>query len=838
MARKYFGSFYSITNNQYRVELWDSASGTTPEITARLYAERVLAAGGYQEGSSCLLTKLQSLNSSTELILASDGFNLEIQGQGTPWYESPIRSSKVSTQWVIPDQTVLDDFISLSTNLENYWALIVYRDNAPFFIGRVVADQMTRLRESIASKPIIDLTAVDGLELMEGFKVDESWFTDGKIQPTYLIRKCLEKLNLYNYWVTLGISNSYFYDASVIYATNAVRKGLDVMYLDINTFLPDYDPFQDVKSIDVINGIYEPLNMIDCRKAIEMLAINFGCRFMHDKGSYWFYAANGYAGSTIAYRRYSYTMGYQGASTYSHRQTIGSHARPEWMAKPSLTYQPAIQKLVINQKRQMGAKKVRSYDDKATPAFELISTQIPTGSTPDSAPMRIRVISKSEIYRASGTKKEDRTFMNVMIWVENSSGAKMQANGSGYWSSVGVATGELVEKITLDMKGTWVDMVWEKSLTTAPIGYDKLYIKIDYVKAAEITYTKLTGWKSSALVNKEFWGAIQVAFADSSAYQNPDLVYDLAEQFFPSSSSSVNSSNVEIDVSYYTAPNKFSVGNILVSDGTNTILETDWHAGYDSITTGTLTKMLGNTLSGLYANFVPIIQGNWIDSGSYSPIKSLYFDNYTWLLNGVQYSGRSEQWNGEWLAVSPVYADLTTTGEGLRIGKSPTQVIGDRINAQEQTITSLSSYIQNVPNQVLEHLVNYADQAPTTQPTQDTQWVVKLKYTDSTELVTWKLIEEGTVTTYTAGVHSLLTNYQLHTLNCATGNITINLPSATLWKGEKYCFVKLGSAHNATINALGGQTINGADHFNLNTNYQSHTIQSDGIEWFIIAAHP
>lgn len=806
MARKYFGSFYSITNNQYRVELWDDPSGSS--------------------------------SSGDELILASDGFNLEIQGQGSPWYESPIRSSRVSTQWVMPNQTVLDDFISLSTNLENYWALIVYRDNVPFFIGRVVADQMTRLRESIASKPIIDLTAVDGLELLDGFKVDESWFTDGKITPTYLIRKCLEKLNLYNYWVTLGINNSYFYDASVIYATNAVRKGLDVMYLDINTFLPDYDPFQDIKSIDVINGIYEPLNMIDCKKAIEMLAINFGCRFMHDKGSYWFYAANGYAGSTIAYRRYSYTMQYQGASTYSHRQTIGTHARPEWMAKPSLSYQPAIQKLVINQKRQMGAKKVRSYDNKSTSFFELISTQIPTGTTPDTAPMRIRVVSKSEIYRASGTKKEDRTFMNVMIWIENSSGSKMQADSNGYWQSVGTVVGELVEKITLDMKGTWVDMVWEKSLTTAPIGFDKLYIKIDYVKAAEITYTKLTGWKSSALVNKEFWGAIQVAFADSSSYQNPDLVYDLAEQFFPSASSSVNSSYVEIDVAYYTAPNKFSIGNILVSDGTNTILETDWHAGYDSITTGTLTKMLGNTLSGLYANFVPIIQGNWIDSGSYSPIKSLYFDGFTWLLNGVQYSGRSEQWNGEWLAVSPVYADLTTTGEGLRIGKSPTQVIGDRINAQEQTITSLSSYIQNVPNQVLENLINNADQAPTTKPTQDTQWEVMLKYNNTTEDVTWLVQEHGTFKTYVTGAYTLDEAFEGHKLDCTTGSIIINLPAASTQKGKRYYFVKIPSAHTATINAYTGQTISGADHIDLTGNYYSKTLICDGTEWYIIAQVP
>jgi hypothetical protein len=806
MARKYFGSFKSIQNITYKLELWDAPTG--------------------------------SPTAGTELILAGEGFGLEIQGDGSAWYESSIRPSRISSQWVIPNQTVLDDFLTLSTNLENYWALIIYRDNTPFFIGRVVADQMTRLREAIQIKPIIDLTAVDGLELLDGFNVEESWFTDGKIKASQLFRKCLENLNLSEYWVTLGINNNYFYDAAVIYCTQSVRKGIDILDLDLNTFVTDFDPFQDIKSIDVTNGIYEPLNMLSCKAAIENVLTNFGCRLMHDKAAYWIYAANGYAGSTMAFRRYSYTLQYQAASTLSHRQTIGSNALPEWMAKPSLYYQPSLKKLVINQKRQMGAKKVRSFNDGVTTALELISTQIPTGSNPDTAPMRIRVVSKSEIYRASGTMKEDRTFMNVIVWIENSAGAKMQADGSGYWQNVGAAVGELVEKITVDNLGTWVDIVWEKSLTTAPVGFDKLYIKIDYVKAAVITYTKLRGWKSSALVNKEFWGSLQVAFADSSAYQNPDLIYDLAEQFFPSATSSVNSKTAEIDATYYTAPNKYSVGNILVSDGTNTVLATDWFAGYDSITHGTLTAMLGNTLSGLYANFVPVIQGTWIDNGTYSPIKSLYFDNYTWLLNGVRYSGRSEQWSGEWLAVSPVYTSLTSSGEGLRIGKSGTQVISDRLNYQEQAIANLGGYIQNVPNQVLEHLVNYADQPITAQPTQDTQYEVMLKYTDSTEAVTWLLQEHGTFKTYTTGTSSLDTNFEGHLGNTAGGSVILNLPAVATQKGKKYYFVKSGSSHTFRINAGAGEGINGADHFMLNTNYDSHTIISDGTQWFIIAAHP
>ena len=578
--------------------------------------------------------------------------------------------------------------------------------------------------------------------------------------------------------------------------------------------------------------------MVSCKVALENLLTNFGCRLMHDKAAYWIYAANGYAASTMAYRRYSYTLQYQAASTLSHRQTIGSHALPEWMAKPSLYYQPSLKKLVINQKRQMGAKKVRSFNDSTTTAFELISTEIPTGTNPDVAPMRIRVVSKSEIYRASGTMKEDRTFMNVMVWIENSSGSKMQADGAGYWQSVSVVVGELVEKITVDNLGTWVDIVWEKSLTTAPVGFDKLYIKIDYVKAAVITYTKLRGWRSSSLVNKEFWGSLQVAFADSSSYQNPDLVYDLAEQFYPSATSSVNSKNAEIDATYYTAPNKYSIGNILVSDGTNTVLETDWFAGYDSLTHGTLTAMLGNTLSGLYANFVPVIQGTWIDNGTYSQIKSLYFDNYTWLLNGVRYSARSEQWDGEWLAVSPVYTSLTSSGEGLRIGKSGTQVISDRLNYQEQAIANLGGYIQNVPNQVLEYLVNYADQPITSQPSANTQYEVMLNYTNSTGAITWLLQEHGTFKTYTTGAYSLDTTYEGFIGDCATGSVTINLPSATGQKGKRYYFVKKGSAHTVTIQAYTGQNISGADHADINGNYGSITIICDGAEWFIIANNP
>ena len=56
MARIYYGSFLSIENIEYKVELWDGASGSST--------------GG------------------TELTLAGNGFSIERQGEGDTYYQN------------------------------------------------------------------------------------------------------------------------------------------------------------------------------------------------------------------------------------------------------------------------------------------------------------------------------------------------------------------------------------------------------------------------------------------------------------------------------------------------------------------------------------------------------------------------------------------------------------------------------------------------------------------------------------------------------------------------------------------------------------------------------
>ena len=837
--RKYVGSFKSIQNVTYRIELWDDPSGTTPEITARLYAARVLAAGGYQEGSSCLLTKLQSLNSSTELKLAGNGFSIERQGEGDSVYENFVRSSRATSQWVMPDQTTLDDFIAIQTMAETAWAMIIYRNDVMWYVGRVLADQMTRLRESIESKPIIELVAVDGLELMDGFKVKSAWFTDGKITISQLIRRCLESFDLWEYWGINGTQTEYIYEGVLLRESHASRLGLDMYKVDEYTLLQSFDPFSDVKVVDAVGWLVEP-NYLSCKQALENVLLMFGARLIHELGAYYVIPPTAYnSATTINLRRYSYTAQYQGTTTYTHRQTIGNDVRPLWMAKPSLYYQPAAQSVTVNTKRQNLAKQLRNYTNRASSMLELRVYDVPQGSTPDDAPMRIRLMAKSQkrsIIDAGVTYVEDCTDLYYKIRLLDGLGGVKVLDANGYWVN-GTPTNKQYRMPTNNIKGGWITSEFELTCTTAPIGYKELRVELE-VHGVVLPYSSTGKWKNGNSANKDFWGSIQVSFADASAYKNADYTFDISEITTAATANLVNSSPVVLEPVYYTDALPYGLGNWLVNNGTTDVLASDWYGGWDSITHGTITKMLGLQMASVYADFLPVIRGNWIDSGTLTSIKSLYFDNYAWVLNGVRFDARSEQWDGEWLAISPVYTNSTSSGEGLRVNQSPTGNLGDRLNYTETAIANLNGSISDVPNQVLEHLVNYADQAPTTQPTQTTQWEVMLKYTDSTDSVTWLVQEHGTFKTYTAGVHSLDTAFEGHLLDAAIGSITINLPSVAEQKGKRYYFVKLGSAHGARIDAYAGQTINGSDHLDINTNYASKTIICDGSAWYIIATAP
>lgn len=797
MARIYYGTFKSIQDVDYRVELWNAPSG--------------------------------SAVSGTELKLAGDGFVIDRNGEGSTTYESFVRSSRCTTEWVMPNNTVLADFLSISTEAENNWAMIVYREDAPIWIGRVIADQMTRLREAIQAKTQISLAAVDGLELLKGFRISDLWFTDGKIQLSYLFRKCLEQIDLWQYWDVLGITQYYFYDATLMYSSEASRKGIDLLKGNLNAFVKSFDPMKDVRAVDVDAGYYADSNMVTCTEAMEQICAALQVRLIHDIAGYWLVPVNGYFNTTLAYRRYSYTLQYIGTGSYTHRQTLSS-PRPQWAAKPSLYYQPAAKLVRVNTQRMLAGSHVRKFLNQSTSSFSTTFEDCPTGTTPDETPVRIKVLVKFERSYPSG-KVENKTEIQYQITCFNpTTSTTLYLQADGYWLS-----GFKLYEVFVDTRGqktTWNSYMIEHQATTLPTGYTDLSMSVNNVRGLVRTYSTTSGWQTSAVASKPFWGSFQVAFADASPYKNPDLTFDIEEIFSPSTTSAVNSTEINLDIKHYVTENVYGVGTLYADNGTTDVIAADWYGGWDSVTHGTLTEMIGTAVGGCYKDFLQVIRGNWVDSGTLTAIKTLYFDGGAWVLNGCKYIARSEEWDGEWLYLAPTYSGLTSTGEGYKIDPNKND---DKINYTMEAVADINGSINFVPDQVLETLINDADGAPTAQPTLNTRWEVMLQYTDSTGAVNWHIQEHNAAITYTAGTHTITNGYELIICNSTDGNVTVNLPNATESKGKKYYFVKTATSHVVTISG-GSYNINGASATTINSLYGSKTIISDGTQWYIIAS--
>ena len=96
-----------------------------------------------------------------------------------------------------------------------------------------------------------------------------------------------------------------------------------------------------------------------------------------------------------------------------------------------------------------------------------------------------------------------------------------------------------------------------------------------------------------------------------------------------------------------------------------------------------------------------------------------------------------------------------------------------------------------------------------------------------------ELAERGTIavasTPYTAGIGTTLL------VNAASSNITINLPTALIGFDNRITVKKTDSSLNTvTIDPDGAETIDGQSSFDLNFQYDSITVISDGTQWYIL----
>lgn len=803
MARIYYGSFLSIENIEYRVELWDGASGS--------------AVGG------------------TELTLAGNGFSIERQGQGDTYYKNYARPSRVNTNWLMPNDTVRNAFINIANNEESKFAIVVYRASSLYYVGRVIADQADYLRESINGAPVFDLVAVDSLNLLEGFNVDPDWFTDSLATGLDIIRKSLEYCGLDDYWTYLGVS-TYLRDGVTMYDTaQASNKGLANTKFNLLTFYNGFDPFGDVQFIDTTD-IYEAttnIDLITCKQAIEQVLSIYGSRITLESGAFWILPDDAYNATNLTTRIYNTAGTFQSTGSTAHAVTLAANVRPQWEAKPTITYQPPVRAVDVIEERQNAIFVLRKGIDVNSIELSIVDKTIAA-----SKPTRVRMLCKwmDDSFVAlstSSAKRYQRYLFYYRIYVKNSGGTVSQYSPiTNAYNTVATPVWQTQELTVTNARNNWNSHVMDFVMPQVPSGYTRLFVDY-YIEAEQGMFVAPNNWATSGTTQVEFWGTITAAQPWGSI-ENPDFAHT-TKQTVSVTGASGNSQLVELKPAYYDGEGPFGFGTIYVNNGTTYVVSSDWYSGYASAIHDDLSTILGRRIGGMYNKFVPVIQGTWHDAGTLSAIKSLSFDSAKWLFNGGTFYPRSESWNGEWLALAPDYTLATGGGSGEYTPRTGERVVNERLNYHEFAITKLNLETSAIPDRLVEHLVNYADGAPTAQPTTNTRWEVMLEYKDSTEVLDWHIQEHNASVIYTNGTHTITNGYELIICNSTDGNVTVNLPNATESKGKKYYFIKTANAHVVTISG-GSYNINGASATTINNLYGSKTVISDGAQWYIIAS--
>jgi len=793
MAKQFYGTFYSIAGVQYTCELWDGPSGTSTPV---------------------------------ELTLASPGFTIERQGENDTFFDNPLRPSRVTVSFVVTTDAQLTAFQGIASDPEGTYAIKILKSGNLYYVGRVLADQIQFERADPDGKLVIQVAAVDALNLIDGFPVDEAWFTDDHAGGIYLLRKCLELSGLDDYF---GATTDYIFDGLEQYesATQSVSDQ------KLNTFF--FNRLAFVDNLNVFGGI--ELSYVNAKQAIEIILNGFGARIHFDNGGYYITQTPTYLSSTLTFHKYDKSGNYNGTSTLTHAVSLGTlPARPQWAAKPQLYYQPPFRVAENNFIKANGAYIKRSTASASN--LELYFDRPPQGHN-----FRVQINLESElgparsyhqlrykVYGVDGSPTSLYYYYSGLTW-------NSQANVPSYqivsYKDQLQPSSSLPISLTLDFVGPIA------SGPAANITQIVVDVRVDAITPVWVRDPLSGGWwQTYQLNNLNFTGAIASAYAYNT--YTPGTIDEFSQDVTLQATNNIgeNSKLKEVNEVFYDGLTKYEGGTILAGASyASAVIPTSWANGWQAGYTASFQQSKADQAIAIYGKFKDAIRGTWHDNGGLTAVKSLYFDGGAWLLNGCTYSAQLETWEGEWLKIEVDYNDVIQTGEENNKRPSERVYFQNQVDALKTRLGTVEQITGSLPYQLAEDFVQISEGAPTSDPGVDGTYTLALKYDATAVDFSWQMRRLGASLNVTSDITSFPTEYEIFICDTSGGSITIDLPAPpSVTPGLRFGFIKSASANSLTLDAGAGYQINDAQLKSWNARFETYWVQSDGTQWYIVAS--
>lgn len=683
MAAKYQSNFTSLTGQDWRVEIYErGVSNTTP------------------------------LN----IELADFGFMIEWQGKGDTLFDNPIKASRANIPYIV---TNADDFNfftdTLVKNPENYYDIVINKVSGStlslYWVGTILADQITFERKAIEQKQVINIVAVDGLSRLENFEIDFVTGTTFRKNGIAIIYDIFAKVGTSEYWA----SSTPMIADGVLHKSGVKSTSRNLEYIQFNQL-----QFRggDVFEVDV-NEI-EPKN---AKEILEIILKTFNAQIILSSGVYYIRQVLPYKNTNYSFRTYDSTGSYITSSSITTAYSINdgsANARPVFESNPTISYQPPV----------AGAKSIIEKKSGSAKGKTIFDYTLLTNSNIDCSeekPFRLRLNLTTEyIVKRSG----QRFYLLVGIHISNGSNTKSWSKQYGWIDGTSYSQYEYSEK---DYAGNRLEL--EVTTSAPPAGYNKVGFTVDPRKDVLRYVYNRNG--ASWIVAGGVGNVVQIQFSGYAVIEqainnsNPieftknTTIYSTAE----SPRNTKNSITPKINF-LSTAGNSLDVFSLLAYNGTawnavNTWVCDDINASLSA----ELPSINNRAILTMYKDFVPSISGIIHDNGSYEVHRCISYDSVKWIFNGGTFSASIGTYNAEWLGF---YSDVVNVTETVE-RKAQTKDFTEKLRDIKLQVNELKADVSDSKFKVMESFFLESSGTPTSEPSGNLEFVMKILYNNTTK---------------------------------------------------------------------------------------------------------
>jgi hypothetical protein len=766
--RKYYGITETISNTIYRVEIWDAPSGS--------------AIGGIQ------------------LPMQTPGFTLTYNEQGGKLWETQIQTSKIQAQFVVSDTADHEFFQNLAVEYEGDFALVVYKDNVLFYVGRIIADQMQYLRRPEPNS-VYTITAVDGLSQLDNFKIDKDWFdaTTKRVSILDVIRLSIAETFVPLYYTHLGFEDNYIMDLSKDLPTGSPGHA-KILEFNLSSTIEN---LQYAIDFNEENEIY-----YTTEKVIKELLKVLHSRLIYSNGLFVIYDP-----ITVAENNFIFAFVYDVDGVYTSRPTINTQyavsdgVRPCFSAFPIFTHQPPQKLIRQTFQREAFGFVLRPFASQSTSPLSLSYESVGSGASSLNVSAIIKYGSQSFVT----PPKQQFSEINFRIYVDGGFlGYKHYDYQTTSWSSYNPSL-PFYEKVRCEV--TDYEVI-NSTLAFFTLDFNRNFnspVSGDLVVVEILVGSLQWSWVTGAVFNAlSIWGGLSIYEQDAEP-----------RTITVSNTKNIKTTEVLEEKTIYgynfsaTSPN--GVGTIWNSaiNGASDVTADDWAKRQIAV----------------YIDAPKVAQANLIDNGGYHPVLCPNFDDDSYAFNGGTFDAQNETWDFELLKITQDVVNIDTSELD---GQDEVDINNQQNNAVfriVQQVETLRESVGNLPNSLPYDVMRVSPDAPTLEPTVITNFVPIIKYDTATEALAWNIQELGKVQSLTGGTHDLDPTCELIICDATAENVIINLPDPADVKGLKYHFKKTSTSHSVQLNG----TIDGAGVYSFNGKDDCKVIMSDGTAYWLVA---